>query len=324
MPRFQLPAFYVVIAAVSMPLSGGFGEDAPSGISLSSTSPAPAQSPSVSAIVEQQEKRDTIEHRATDLRRQVSDLQGLVAQVTQLVAQRKARNPPSADSGEQPAASNAPEPQAANLRQQDIELHSELQGLIAELERELELVMQSPLPSGAAERQERQAARDALKHVLVDLRQQDAELEELIGGRALASAQRDAQGAPAAANLGEPPRGRDLLERQAADMREQISDLQRQNDALQRQLAQRQQELAQRTEELAQRVHDLEAARAEAEKLWEVFGCTKASASSEAAHARPASVAVHTDPSAAPAGSHVAIHYAAAAICTPVALNGTA
>jgi hypothetical protein len=163
------------------------------------------------------------------------------------------------------------------LPEQDTGLHSELQGLIAALEQELELEMQSPTTADAAEQQERQAARDALKHVLVDLKQQDAELEELIGGRALASVQRDAQGAPAAANVGEPPTGRDVLDGQAADMRDKISDLRRQNDALQRQndvlqheVAEHQQELAQRTADLAQRTHDLLAARAEAEKLQEV------------------------------------------------------
>ena len=142
MRRFQLPAFYAVIAAVSLPFAGGFAESAPP----EPASPALPQSPSVSAILEQQGKHDTVEPRATDLRRQVSDLHGLVGQVRQLLEQRRARKPPSTDSGEQQAASNALEQQqAADLQQQDIELRRELQGLIAQLEHELELETQSPL-----------------------------------------------------------------------------------------------------------------------------------------------------------------------------------
>ena len=96
MRRFQLPAVYAVIAAVSMPIAGGFAESAPpEPASPPPASPALAQSPSVSAIFEQQGKQDTIEPRATDLRRQVSDLHGLVGQVRQLLEQRRARKPPS-------------------------------------------------------------------------------------------------------------------------------------------------------------------------------------------------------------------------------------
>jgi hypothetical protein len=255
-----------------MPIAGGFAESAPpEPASPPPASPALAQSPSVSAIFEQQGKQDTIEPRATDLRRQVSDLHGLVGQVRQLLEQRRAQKPPSTDPGEQQAASNAPEQQqAADLQQQDIELHRELQGLIAQLEQELELETQSPLSSDPTEQQERRVARDAFKRVLSSLQQQASELDELIGEHPQEPA-RDPQRAPAAANLGEPPTERDLFERQTADMRKQNSDLQRQNDALRRQLAERQQELAQRAEELAQRTHDVEAARAEAEKLWEVL-----------------------------------------------------
>jgi hypothetical protein len=195
------------------------------------------------------------------LRRQVSDLQNLVAQVREQIEQRTARKPPPTDSGEQQA-----------LRQQDGELHNELKGLIAELEQELDLEMQSPLTPDTAEQQERQTARDALKRVLADLKQQDGTLEELIGGngQATVTVQRNVQGSAAVANPGEQLTGRDLLDRQAADMRTQIADLQRQNAALQRQLAERQQELAQSAEELGQRGHDLESARAEADKLRQV------------------------------------------------------
>jgi hypothetical protein len=261
MRRFLLPVFFAVIA-VSLPVAEGFGEDAPPNpVSPRSAAPAITQGPSGSTNVEQSGKRETIEHRATDLRRQVSDLQTLVAQVREQIEQRATRKPPTTDSGEQ---------QAVNLQRQDGELHSELQGLIAELEQELELEMQSPLSSDTAERQERQTARDALKRVLADLKQQDGKLEELIGGHAPTSAQRDSQGSAAVANPGEQPTGPDLLERQTADMRSQIADLQRQNGTLQRQLAEHQQELAQRTGELLQRAHDLEAARAEAQKLRDV------------------------------------------------------
>ena len=249
MRRFLVPGFFAVIAGVSLPVAGGFGED---------VRPSPASPPSASPNETQLGKRETIEHRADDLRRQVSNLQDLVAQVREQIEQRT-RKPAPTDSGDQQA-----------LRQRDGELHSELQGLIAELEQELELEMQSPLTSDTAEQQERQAARDALKRVLADLKQQDGMLEELIGGHGQASAQRDSQGPAAVANLSEQPTVQDLVERQTADMRSQIADLQRQNGTLQRQLADRQQELAQKTEELAQRVRDLESARAGSDRLREV------------------------------------------------------
>ena len=79
MRRFQLPAFYAVIAAVSLPFAGGFAESAP-------PEPAAPQSPSVSAILEQQGKHDTVEPRATDLRRQVSDLHDLASRTSQAAA----------------------------------------------------------------------------------------------------------------------------------------------------------------------------------------------------------------------------------------------
>src|SRR6516162_5633308 len=114
MRRFLLPASFAVIAAMSLPVAGGFGED----VRLS-----PASPPSTSPSETQSGKREATEHRAADLRRQVSDLQNLVAQVREQIEQRTARKPPPTDSGEQQA-----------LRQQDGELHNELKGLIAELE----------------------------------------------------------------------------------------------------------------------------------------------------------------------------------------------
>jgi hypothetical protein len=79
MRRFQLPAFYAVIAAVSLPFAGGFAESAP-------PEPASPALPQSSAILEQQGKHDTVEPRATDLRRQVSDLHDLASRTSQAAA----------------------------------------------------------------------------------------------------------------------------------------------------------------------------------------------------------------------------------------------
>ena len=196
--RFLLPAFFAMTVALILLFAGVRGDAqsapgvservgdivgnaAPSHASPPLPTPAPspfAQGPTVSGVVEQpQEARDARDDRATDLRHQVSDLQDLVAQVNQQLAQRKAQNPAAATGGQQgpPDA-----PQADDLQRQDGELHKELQGLITQLEQELQLEEQSPPVADVAEQQERQAARDALRHEIADLHREDNEVQGLM------------------------------------------------------------------------------------------------------------------------------------------------
>jgi hypothetical protein len=83
-------------SGVSEPADDIVGNAAPSHASPPLPTPSPpSQGPSVSGVAERpQEARDARDDRATDLRHQVSDLQDLVAQVNQQLAQRKAQNPP--------------------------------------------------------------------------------------------------------------------------------------------------------------------------------------------------------------------------------------
>ncbi len=144
--------------------------------------PRPAQGPSVS------------DDRATDLRHQVSDLQDLVAQVNQQLAQRKAQSPAAGADG-QPGAPDSS--QSDDLQRQDSELHNELQGLITQLQQELQLEEQNPPIADVAEQQERQAARDALKHEIADLQREDDELQGLMAHHGAAVAQRVPERQPA-------------------------------------------------------------------------------------------------------------------------------
>ena len=268
--RFPLPAFLAAIVMLSFPSVRGFGDDVTPSQPPPFAPPVAVQSPPDSEVAEHQGVRNNSENRAADLRRQVSGLQSLVAQVKQQLVQRKAQKSPVADAGGQPAAHDAQE-QAADLQRQDRELHSQLQGLIAQLGEELQLEMRSPPASNTAEQQERQTARDAFKHAIADLQQQDRELQELIAGDQQARAQSEAQRPTAVPSVGEQHAARDLLELQAADIRNQIADLQRQDDALQSQLAEHRKELAQTAQELAQRKQDMDAARAEADRLRQVI-----------------------------------------------------
>ncbi len=204
------------------------------------TSPHTAQGPSVS------------DDRATNLRHQVSDLQDLVAQVNQQLTQRKAQGPTEGAGGQQGAPDAS---QSDDLQRQDSELHKELQGLVTQLEQELQLEVQSPPVADVAQQQELQAARDALKHEIADLQREDNELQGLMAHPEAAVAQPEPARPPAAPENATPDAGQkqtsdDTLEHQAADLRSQIADLQRQDDALQRQLAAHRQELAERTHEL--------------------------------------------------------------------------
>ena len=252
--RFLLPARFAMAIALILLFSDAVG-DAQS-VSDRASSPAASPDPAPGAPA----GRD---QRAADLQRQVSDLQELVAQVGQQLAQRKEQGQ---GTGGQQSAGNLPAPEVADPQQQDNELHSELQGLITQLEQELQLEEQSPPATDAAEQHERQAARDALRHEIADLRQQDNELQGLMTGDKGNLARREAQ-KPPAPDTSEHPAADDTAEHQAADLRSQIADLQRQDDALQRQLAQHKQELAQHTQELAERTQELDAARAEADRL---------------------------------------------------------
>ena len=158
--RFPLPAFLAAIVMLSFPSVRGFGDDVTPSQPPPFAPPVAVQSPPDSEVAEHQGVRNNSENRAADLRRQVSGLQSLVAQVKQQLVQRKAQKSPVADAGGQPAAHDAQE-QAADLQRQDRELHSQLQGLIAQLGEELQLEMRSPPASNTAEQQERQTARDA-------------------------------------------------------------------------------------------------------------------------------------------------------------------
>jgi len=267
MQRFVLPAFFAIVM-----LTGDL--QSPSALSeRASAAPRPSSygfvipvpSVLVADNVEQQGARDAQDHRAADLQRQVNDLQGLVAQVKQQLAQRKARSPASDVAGQQEGRSAA-EPDAVDQQQQDAELHSELQGLIAQLDQELQLEVQSPPASDPVEQQQRQAARESLKNSIADLRQQDSELQGLIANHGRQVAQSEAQ-RPPASDVSEKQAAHDALEDQVSDLQHQLADLQRQDDALQGQIAEHRQELAQRAQELTQRTHDVDAARAEADQL---------------------------------------------------------
>ena len=254
--RFLPPAFLAIMGASILLLAGAradaqstagvperandsVGDAASSHASPQSpTPPHPAQGPSVS------------DDRATDLRHQVSDLQDLVAQVNQQLAQRKAQGPTEAAGGQQ-GAPDASQPD--DMQRQDSELHNELQGLVAQLGQELQLEVQTPPVADVAQQQERQAARDALKHEIADLQREDNELQGLMAHRGAAVAQPAPESPPAARKDATPDAGQisgDTPEHQAADLQSQIADLQRQDDALQRQLAAHRQELAERTHEL--------------------------------------------------------------------------
>jgi hypothetical protein len=258
--RFPLPVFFALIAALTVPVAEGLGDDAAprNALRAPSASPFPTQGPPAPGGAEQQGERN----RAADLRRQVSDLQGLIAQVRQQIADRKARKPPTGNH----ETRDAPEQKTADLQRQDSELHGQLTSLIAQLEQELQIELQSPPVSDTAEQQDRQAAREAFKHAIADLRQEKGELRDLIAGHEQAVDQNETQ-PPPAPTLREDQAGQGSLEHQAADMQNRIAELQRQNDALQRQLAEQKTELAQSAQKMAQRTHDLATAQAEAERL---------------------------------------------------------
>jgi hypothetical protein len=269
MQRFVLPAFFaMMLTAIS---AGAFG-DRQLPLALSgrasaaprlplSGSVVPVRSVPVADNVEQQGARDAQDHRAADLQRQVNDLQGLVAQVKQQLEQRKAqRTSPDV------AGLHAPELEAADLQRQDTELHSELQSLIAQLDQELQLEMQSPPAPDSVEQRQRQAARESLKNSIADLRQQDNELQGLMAQHGQQVAQGEAQ-RPSVPDVSEKQAARDALEHQVADLQHKIADLHRQDDVLQSQITEHRRELAQRSQELTQRAHDVDAARAEADKL---------------------------------------------------------
>ena len=143
--RFLLPSFFVTLMV--------FGEAGPSHALplLPSSATDPALSPPVPGVAGQGDAR-----YAADLRRQANDLQDLVTQVEQQLAHR--------------------DPQA-DVQRRDSELHNELHEVIALLEQQLKLEVQTPPASDVAEQQERHAARDTLNHEIADLQRQDNELQ---------------------------------------------------------------------------------------------------------------------------------------------------
>ena len=144
--RFLLPSFFSTLMV--------FGEAAPSHALplLPSSATDPAPSPPVPGVAGQGDPR-----YAADLRRQANDLQDLVTQVEQQLAHR--------------------DPQVADVQRRDSELHNELHEVIALLEQQLKLEVQTPPASDVAEQQERLAARDTLNHEIADLQRQDNELQ---------------------------------------------------------------------------------------------------------------------------------------------------
>ena len=241
-----LPASCATIVALSLPYAAA--------------APIPAQGPPAPSVAEQQEKRQTMKSEGVDLQRQISDLQGLAESVKQRLTQRKAQRPPAGGVSGQQAMPGAPEQQASLYsQQQDRELHSELQDLIPQLKRELQLDEQSVPPSDVAEQQRRQSSLDAFKDVVADLQGEDSELQTLIAQGQEEPKQRDVESSPGS-ELAEQQPAHDALEHQAVDLRSDIADLQQQ-------LATQKQELARTMQELTHRAHELDEARSEADVL---------------------------------------------------------
>ena len=192
--RFLLPAFFAMTVALILLFAGVRGDAqsapgvservgdivgnaAPSHASPPLPTPAPspfAQGPTVSGVVEQRGAPAGRDERAIDLRRPGQRPSGSgrtgwpAARPTQ--GEEAGRGRWGAAVGAGPAR-----PRGRDLQRQDAELHNELQGLITQLEQELQLEEQSPPAADASEQQQRQAARDALKHEIADLRRQDNE-----------------------------------------------------------------------------------------------------------------------------------------------------
>ena len=142
--RFLLPSFFSTLMV--------FGEAAPShALPLLPSSADPAPSPPVPDVARQGEQD------GADLQRPVNDLQDLVTQVEQQLAHR--------------------DPQVADVQRRDSELHNELHEVIALLEQQLKLEVQTPPASDVAEQQDRLATRDTLKHEIAELQRQDNELQ---------------------------------------------------------------------------------------------------------------------------------------------------
>ena len=189
--------------------------------------PIPARSPPASGVTEHEGKRDTIEGPAAARRLQISNLQSVVALVKQQLAQRKAQS--AVRRWWAAGVRGAQKQQAADLRQQDRELHSELQDLVAQLEKQLQLEVRSPPASDVAQEQERQAAHNALNHMIADLRGEDSELQALMGHKERLS-QRDVKTSLGSDLAGQAARD---TETQAADLRNRITRLQQQPDSRQ-------------------------------------------------------------------------------------------
>src|SRR5689334_20707285 len=103
MQRLVLPAFFALTMGLTTLSAGAFGASQ-SQLAGSETFPLPARSVAATDTeAEQQGARDSQDHGAADLQRQVSDLQALVAQVKQQLAQRKARSPGTGVAGQQAA-----------------------------------------------------------------------------------------------------------------------------------------------------------------------------------------------------------------------------
>jgi hypothetical protein len=252
---FFAPMVVLIVVLVMVFVGWVIGDASPP--LLPSAPPDPAQSLPVSDAG----GRDAHINRAADLQRQVSDLQDLVGRVNQQLARRKAHGA-AVSVGEQQRVSDAPNV----LQQQDSELHDVLQGLIAQLEQELQLEEQIPPASDVAEQQERQTALDGFRHEIADVRRLDNQLLGLMAPDGAEVAERKTPRPPAPDDAGKKQTLDDALEHQAANLRSKIAGLQRQDDTLRRQLADLKEELAE-AQEMAQHAHDIGAARAEAETL---------------------------------------------------------
>jgi len=199
---WRFPTLFAGMIALSLPSTGAFGNDAaPRHASPPSAPSVPTQGSSDWDASAHQAERNS----AAYLQRQISDLQDLAASVKQQLGQREARGS-GPDAGGGQAMANFPKQQDGDLQRQDSELHSELQGLIAQLEQELQLEVKNPPAPEAEEQHQRQVALNALKYLIADLQQDDSRLQDLIAQPHQKIASREAQTPP-------PP---DVRERQAA------------------------------------------------------------------------------------------------------------
>jgi regulator of replication initiation timing len=252
MSRFPLILF-AGMTALSFPAAGAFGDEA-------APPPAPPSAPSDSAQSgpgAEASDHQADRNRTADLQREVGNLQDLAKSIKEQLDLRAARRS-GPNVGKQ---QDGPEQEDADLQRQDGELHGQLQSLIAQLDKQLQLELRSPPIPDPEDQQRRQAALNAFKGAISDLRQLQgltAQHQEIAPPEA-----------PPAPDVAEKQAARDPLEthvpdllRQIADLQQQNADLQHQNADLQRQNDELRDQLAEQegkysVKELAQREADV-------------------------------------------------------------------